>query len=111
MGLVQPPDPEPPGESTILDQTELIRSAMLSAMGDGTMRRHPNVVNRVRYASDIQGLWYQRSEMLAALSDTLGETEARVRMADITELFAGFVPMGGRGGHAPQRAAPTQRLR
>jgi hypothetical protein len=69
------------------------------------------VVNRVRYAGDIQGLWYQRSEMLAALTDTVGEREAQSRMADITELFAGFVPMGGRGGHAAHRAAPSAKLR
>lgn len=59
---------------------------------------------RVLYASDIQALWYLRSDMMTLLAHPLGETEARSRLATVTALFAGLLP-------AAQKARVNRRPR
>jgi hypothetical protein len=85
-------NPAPPGDSTLLDQTEAIRYAMLQVMGDDAAADFPAVVRRVRYADDIQGLWFLRSDLMGALSRMYGEHKARDVMEAINEMFEGFIP-------------------
>jgi hypothetical protein len=85
-------NPVAPSESVLESGTEDIREAMLGLMGDAGSKEFSNVTRRVRYANDIQALWYLRGDVLAALAATHGEAEARHRIQQITRLFDGLLP-------------------
>jgi hypothetical protein len=71
---------------------ESIRELMLSELGDYGDRKFPATVRRVRFAHDVQGLWYARSEVMAIMSNTYGEKVARKKMSDISVKFVGLLP-------------------
>jgi hypothetical protein len=78
-----------------------IRTAMLSLLqvhGGHTMQR---VAQRVRFAGDLEALWYLRQDVLTALSAVDGEVAARRQMRQINRLFKGGLPdtMGPRNHH------------
>ena len=76
----------------LLDRTEDIRELMLGEMGEYGEKHYPGVTRRVRYAPDVQGLWYARSDVMAILASTHGETVARERIANISGKFKGLLP-------------------
>ena len=76
----------------VLWRIETIREQMLAEMGDYGDRKFPAVVRRVRFAPDVQGLWYARSDVMAILSNTYGESVAREKMVDISGKFVGLLP-------------------
>lgn len=71
---------------------ETIREQMLAELGDYGDRKFPAIVRRVRFAPDVQGLWYARSDVMAILSNTYGETVAREKMLKISGKFVGLLP-------------------
>ncbi len=73
-------------------ELEQVRQAMLEALGTAGCERYMGVARQIRYAADVQGLWYARSELMAALSALHGETHARTEMARLTPMFRGLVP-------------------
>ena len=83
-----------PTESLIEDGTEDIREAMLGTLGEQGTRHFPHVTRRIRYASDIQSLWYLRGDLMACLASMHGESVARQRIASITAQFQGLLPGG-----------------
>jgi hypothetical protein len=85
-------DPPPPSASILENGTEDIREAMLDALGDSGPRVFPQVTRRIRYASDIQSLWYLRGDLMGALASMHGEVEARQKIASITAQFRGLLP-------------------
>lgn len=52
---------------------------------------------RLRYASDIEALWYLRSELRNLLIPLRGEALANATLAELTPLFQGQLPsaLGG----------------
>lgn len=50
------------------------------------------VAQRIRYADEMESLWYLRQDMMAALSDVHGEARARREMRPINDLFKGLLP-------------------
>lgn len=61
------------------------------------LRRHEGqsfqrVAQRIRYADEMESLWYLRQDMLAALSEVHGEAKARRDMREINDLFKGQLP-------------------
>lgn len=85
-------NPVAPTESTLETSTEDIREAMLGLLGDGGIKQFPNVTRRVRYANDVQALWYLRGDLMAALAATQGEAAAREKIQRITQMFQGLLP-------------------
>lgn len=83
-----------PTESTLENGTEDIRQAMLDMLGDTGPRQFPQLTRRVRYASDVQALWYLRGELMAALASMHGEAGARDRVARLNAMFRGLLPPG-----------------
>ncbi|MBO9514306.1 MAG: hypothetical protein J7549_09330 [Variovorax sp.] len=78
-----------------------IRTAMLSLLqvhGGHSVQR---VAQRVRFAGDLEALWYLRQDVLTALSAVDGEVAARRQMRQINRLFKGGLPntMGPRTHH------------
>lgn len=85
-------NPVSPSESTLETGTEDIREAMLALLGDEGSKKFPHVTRRVRYANDIQALWYLRGDLMAALAATQGEAAAREQIQSISEMFHGLLP-------------------
>ena len=90
--------------AAISDGMEKIRHLMLSELGYEGQKRFPAVTRRIRYAQDIQALWYARSDVMAILSNTHGETIAREKVACISGQFNGLLPKA-----LAQRAGPRNR--
>lgn len=85
-------NPVLPSESVLDSGTEDIREAMLSLLAEAGGRQFANVTRRVRYANDIQALWYLRGDLLAALASVHGEMAAREKLQRITRMFHGLLP-------------------
>lgn len=81
-----------PTPSALAGRTEKIRQLMLSELGEYGEKKFPAVARRVRYAPDVQGLWYARSDVMAILANTHGETIAREKIAQISNNFNGLLP-------------------
>ncbi len=83
-----------PTTTMMQSSVEDIRAAMQHALGAEGEQRFVAVTRRIRYADDIQGLWYVRGELMAALSAMHGEVAARAVIAEISGLFQGLLPPG-----------------
>ena len=86
--------PRTPSESVLENSTEDIREAMLALLGDNGPKRFPQITRRIRYANDIQALWYLRGDLMAALAAMHGEMAAREKVASVTAQFQGLLPSG-----------------
>jgi hypothetical protein len=87
-------NPPAPTESILEDGTEDIREAMLAALGENGSRHFPQITRRIRYAADIQSLWYLRGDLMGALAAMHGEKAARQKIASISAQFQGLLPGG-----------------
>lgn len=87
-------NPAPPSESILENGTEDIREAMLSVLGPAGPKHFPQVTRRIRYANDIQALWYLRGDLMAALAEMHDETTAREHIQKLTRMFQGLLPNG-----------------
>ena len=87
-------NPLPPTDSILESSTEEIREAMLVVLGPAGQKSFPNVARRLRYANDVQALWYLRGDLMAALAALYSESVARERIAGITGQFQGLLPGG-----------------
>jgi hypothetical protein len=84
-------------ENTIIDvggRLESIRYAMLDILME--LDEHPQELaaatwSAVDRASEVQTLWYLRSDLLRVLSNNWGEEISRLRIDEITEMFRGIV--------------------
>jgi hypothetical protein len=66
---------------------EDIRQAMLQCLEEQCGAKFPQVERRLRFAGDLQVLWYLRSDMMGAISSLKGETFASQRLRQITSMF------------------------
>lgn len=87
-------NPVDPSESILENGTEDVRESMLAALGESGPRDFPQITRRIRYASDIQALWYLRGDLMGALAARHGEMAARKKVASITSQFEGLLPNG-----------------
>jgi hypothetical protein len=84
-------EPVPVRPSAI--RVQEVRQAMLDCFqGVPPGPEQARIWGRVLYASDIQALWYLRSDMMTLLAHPLGETEAQNRLTQVTALFVGLLP-------------------
>jgi hypothetical protein len=81
-------------ETVHVDRPEDIRQFMLETLGEDGANAFPPLRQRIILARDVQGLWYLRSGLMAALCDLHGELAARDLMARINEQFEGLLPEG-----------------
>jgi hypothetical protein len=84
--------PTVPTDSILDSAVEDIRESMLELLGETGAQRFPQVTRRIRYAGDIQGLWYLRGDLMGSLASLHGEVVARERVQAITEQFQGLLP-------------------
>lgn len=92
---------EAPPETPHAERLESLRFAMLEALGHDGFRSHPYLGRKLRFAEDVQVLWYARSELMAALASLHGETRARQELDQLSSLFQGLLPPGLTQGTGP----------
>jgi hypothetical protein len=85
-------NPASPTDSILETGVEDIREAMLALLGDTGTRQFAHVTRRIRFANDVQGLWYLRGDLMAALASLHGESAARQKVQEITNMFHGLLP-------------------
>jgi hypothetical protein len=80
---------------------EDIREAMLSLAAMDNDERALAVTRRIRYAADLEALWYIRGELMGLLARTHGEAIAREMLEDLSVLFSDLLPRGLRSRPSP----------
>ncbi|CAA9418518.1 MAG: hypothetical protein AVDCRST_MAG51-1845 [uncultured Ramlibacter sp.] len=80
---------------------EDIRCTMLHlAVVEGD-ERAPIVSRRIRFAADIEALWFLRGELMALLAKAHGEAAALERLHELSDMFADLLPAGLRSRPSP----------
>jgi hypothetical protein len=91
------PAPLPPEAGFDLED---IRECMLAMAGvNGTDRTTP-LLRRIRYASDLETLWFVRGELMALLARSHGEAAAREKIEELSAMFTDL-PRGLRSRPSP----------
>lgn len=85
-------NPVPLSDSRLETCVEDVRESMLDLLGATGPKQFPTVVRRIRYATDIQALWYLRGDLMGALAALHGERAAREKIASVTAMFTGLLP-------------------
>lgn len=81
-----------------------VREAMLAMAGeDGD--RAAGLSRRIRYATDLQALWFMRGELMQLLARNHGELVAREKVDELSSLFTDLLPSGLRSRPSPLNAA------
>jgi hypothetical protein len=72
---------------------EKIRAEMLQSLHACDTARHPQLTDRIRFATDLESLWYLRTELLAAVTECAGAESAGRSLESITTQFIGVLPI------------------
>jgi hypothetical protein len=75
---------------------EQLRCAMLAALGEEGSESFVRVTRNLRYAEDVKGLWYARSDLMGALSAMHGELWAHQTLEELDTLFRALLPVNMR---------------
>ncbi len=81
-------------------RVEAIRALMMSYLDPQLGTTHQGLAHRLRFATDVQALWYLRAELMGVLCQMLGERRAQEQIKHITRMFQGLIPAGMLGGSA-----------
>jgi len=72
--------------------TSRVRHAMLSLLQAHGGHSAQRIAQRVRFANDLEALWYLRQDLMSALVELDGEAAARRQLHPINTLFKGRLP-------------------
>ena len=75
---------------------EDVRTAMLQSLAGFTGSEVARMNMRLRYAADIEALWYLRGDLLSILGPLRGAAQAQAETDRITRLFQGQLPTAPR---------------
>ncbi|MEO6972599.1 MAG: hypothetical protein ABI135_04150 [Rhodoferax sp.] len=93
-------------KTVLAGRLEGIRLAMLDALGEVGDERFPQTVRKLRFAKDVQSLWYLRGEIMEALSSLHGEASAHLQVDHFSVMFRGLLP-----GGLSSRVSPLNQFR
>ncbi|MDB5901046.1 MAG: hypothetical protein JWP22_3899 [Ramlibacter sp.] len=93
------PGDHPPTE--VIFTVEDIRETMLDLATIDHDARSGAVVRRIRYAADLEALWYIRGELMALLARNHGEGAALDKLEGLSSMFADLLPRGLRSRPSP----------
>lgn len=96
VSTAPPPTPEEHAAAV-----ENIRRKMLALAVLGGSERSEALARRIRYAANVESLWYARGELMAQLARSQGEVAAREKVEALSELFRGVLPRGLRSRPSP----------
>ncbi|GAC1542822.1 MAG: hypothetical protein NVS2B4_21500 [Ramlibacter sp.] len=72
---------------------EKIRAEMLAALQAGSENSFDLLADRIRFATDLESLWYLRSDLLTAVTQGAGAAAAQQALQGITSRFIGVLPV------------------
>ena len=93
-------------EQSVESAIEQIREAMLALMSRAGEARFPQVTRRIRYATDVQALWFLRGDLMSAIASRDGESAALEQIETISEMFKDVLPQGLRSRPSPLSSGP-----
>ena len=76
----------------ILQQEDKVRLAMLQLLQADGGSAERKVEERIRFAADMEALWYLREDVLQAIRPPGGELAARRELVPIDRMFKGWLP-------------------
>ena len=79
---------------------EVVRKAMLQTLSGLAGCEVARMSMRLRYAADIEALWYLRSDLQGVLAPLRGTAAAQAEVERITHLFQGQLPTAPRPAHS-----------
>jgi len=91
----------PRADDVTANAMDQIREAMLAMAGDDPGDRAAGLIRRIRYATDLQALWFMRGELMQFLARNLGEVAAREKVDELSALFTDLLPSGLRSRPSP----------
>jgi hypothetical protein len=71
---------------------DAVRVAMLSLLDGHKSAVIQRIEQRIRFAQDLEALWYLRQDIVVALAEFDGETAARERITAFNGMFKGRLP-------------------
>lgn len=80
---------------------EDIRNKMLDVAGTAGADPSVMVRRRIRYADDIETLWFIRGELMGLLARAHGEMAALAQIEEISQMFEELLPAGLRSRPSP----------
>jgi hypothetical protein len=86
------------GDVASMDQ---IREAMLVLTGAADGERAAGLTRRIRYATELQALWFMRGELMQLLAREEGEAAAREKVDELSSLFSELLPSALRSRPSP----------
>lgn len=86
------PGGRPLEEGSDVDAMDRIRQSMLALLAADGSERAALLSRRIRYATDLQALWFMRGELMGLLAHTHGEAAARQKVETVSEMFADLLP-------------------
>lgn len=93
---------KPSSTAWVRDQgLEEVRRAMLQSLVGLAGCEVARMSMRLRYAADIEALWYLRSDLMGTLAPLRGDVAARWAVDELTLLFQGQLPRALRPSLAP----------
>jgi hypothetical protein len=98
-------NPRAPRRAAEID-IEDIRDSMLALMTEVGGDRFAYVRRRIRYAIDVQALWFLRGDLMAVLANKYGEAQAREKLAPVSAMFQDGLPQGLRSRPSPLSEIP-----
>ncbi len=101
---------KPSSTAWVRDQgLEEVRRAMLQSLAGLAGCEVARMNMRLRYAADIEALWYLRTDLFGTLVPLRGEAGARWVIDEVTTLFQGQLPRALRPPLAPHAPAQPRR--
>ena len=80
---------------------EDIRQNMLEMVSLDSGERSLRLARRIRYASDLESLWFMRGELMGLLARTHGEAAAFEKVEELSSMFTDLLPAGLRSRPSP----------
>ena len=80
---------------------EDIRQNMLEMASLDSGERSLRLARRIRYASDLESLWFMRGELMGLLARTHGEAAAFEKVEELSSMFTDLLPAGLRSRPSP----------
>lgn len=78
-----------------------IRLRMTELLAEETDERAAAVRRRIRYADQVESLWFLRGELMAVLARSRGEAVALALVSSVSEMFDDLLPEGLRSRPSP----------